>query len=245
MIVVAASVAARAETLNVAVASNFADPLREIARNFDASTGHKVQVSPGSSGKLYAQIINGAPYDLFLSADVRRPEMLEQQSRTVADSRATYAIGQLVAWSRDVEFADGTCIDGLESMGSKKLAIANPLLAPYGVAAKEYLLTRGLWDRLQDNVVYGQNITQALQFAVSGGASIAIVARSQIDGVEGLGKVCVLPVSHEAHEPILQQVVQLPSGANAEVATEFLDYLLGPESRAIISEYGYLLPEMP
>ena len=103
-----ANIAARAETLTVAVASNFAEPLREIAQRFDASTGHEVRVSPGSSGKLYAQIINGAPYDIFLSADARRPEMLEMESKIVAGSRRTYAIGQLVVWSRDVEFSDNT-----------------------------------------------------------------------------------------------------------------------------------------
>jgi len=237
-----ASVAARAETLTVAVASNFAEPLREIARHFDASTGHEVRVSPGSSGKLYAQIINGAPYDLFLSADARRPELLELESKTVVGSRTTYAIGQLVVWSRDEGFADGTCIDGLQNMGSRKLAIANPLLAPYGVAAKEYLLMRGLWDALQNNLVYGENIAQTLQYAASGGASIAIVAKSQIRSAEGFGDFCAVPIAADAHEPILQQVVQLTSAANAEVAAEFLEYLRAPESRAIISDYGYLLP---
>ena len=244
MIVASASVAARAETLTVAVASNFANPLREIARSFDADTGHVVRVSPGSSGKLYAQIINGAPYDLFLSADARRPEMLEKESRIVVGSRATYAIGQLVAWSRDVEFVDEGCLDGLKNLGNRKLAIANPLLAPYGIAAKEYLLSIGLWDSLQDNIVYGENISQTLQFAVSGGASIAIVAKSQVGSIDDIPKVCVLPVTNEAHEPVLQQVVQLTSAANAGVAAEFLEYLQGPESRAIIAEYGYLLPEV-
>ena len=237
-------IAARAETLTVAVASNFAEPLREIVRLFDANTGHKVRVSPGASGKLYAQIINGAPYDLFLSADARRPKMLEKEFKTVAGSRTTYAIGQLVVWSRDEGFADGTCIDGLQSMGSKKLAIANPLLAPYGVAAKEYLRKRGLWDALQNNLVYGENISQTLQFAASGGASIAIVAKSQMRSVEEFGGSCAVPITGDAHEPILQQAVQLASAENADVAAEFLDYLRAPESRAIISAYGYLLPEV-
>lgn len=243
-ITVLASVAARAETLTIAVASNFAEPLREIARHFDASTGHDVRVSPGSSGRLYAQIINGAPYDLFLSADVRRPEMLEQESKIVAGSRTTYAIGQLVAWSRDVEFADNTCLDGLEYLGNRKLAIANPLLAPYGIAAKEYLLARGLWQGLQDNLVLGENVAQTLQYAASGGASIAIVAKSQIRSAEDFGDVCILPIASDDHKPVLQQLVQLLNAANNEVAAEFIVYLRGPESRAIIAEYGYLLPEL-
>ena len=128
-------------------------------------------------------------------------------------------------------------------MGSKKLAIANPLLAPYGVAAKEYLLARGLWDALQNNLVYGENIAQTLQYAASGGASIAIVAKSQIHNVRGFGNICAVPIEGDAHGPILQQVVQLASAANADVAAEFLEYLRAPESRAIISDYGYLLPE--
>ena len=243
-IAVLASVAARAETLTIAVASNFAEPLREIARHFDASTGHDVRVSPGSSGKLYAQIINGAPYDLFLSADARRPEMLEQESRIVVGSRTTYAIGQLVVWSRDVKFDDDTCLDGLENLGSKKLAIANPLLAPYGIAAKEYLLKRGLWEGLQDNLVLGENVAQTLQYAASGGASIAIVAKSQIRSAKGFSEVCVSPIAGGDHDPVLQQLVQLENAANDEVAAKFVAYLRGPESRAIIAEYCYLLPEL-
>jgi molybdate transport system substrate-binding protein len=238
------SVAARAETLTVAVASNFAEPLREIAQRFDASTGHEVRVSPGSSGKLYAQIINGAPYDVFLSADARRPKMLELESKIVAGSRTTYAIGQLVIWSRDIDFADDTCLDGLEKLGKKKLAIANPLLAPYGIAAKQYLLTRGLWDGVQNNLVLGENVAQTLQYAASGGASIAIVAQSQIRSAEAFGEVCVLPIAADDHEPVLQQLVQLVGAANADVAAEFLEFLRAPETRAIISNYGYLLPEV-
>lgn len=232
-----------AETLTVAVASNFAEPLREIARNFDASTGHEVRVSPGSSGKLYAQIINGAPYDLFLSADASRPGLLEQESKIVAGSRITYAIGQLVVWSRDAGFANDSCIDGLRNLGSRKLAIANPRLAPYGIAAREYLRARGLWDALQDNLVYGENIAQTLQYAASGGASAAIISKSQVESAASFGEVCVLPISGDAHEPILQQAVQLERAANTRLAEEFLEYLQGPESRAIISDFGYLLPE--
>lgn len=237
-------VAARAETVTIAVASNFAEPLREIARHFDASTGHNVRVSPGSSGKLYAQIINGAPYDLFLSADARRPEMLEKESRIVIGSRTTYAIGQLVIWSREQEFANGTCIDGLQNMGNRKLAIANPLLAPYGIAAKTYLQKRELWDALQQNLVYGENIAQTLQFAASGGASIAIIAKSQMRSVEEFSDACAVTIAGDEHGPILQQLVQLANAENADVAEEFLDYLRAPQSRAIIAAYGYLLPEV-
>ena len=201
------------------------------------------QVVPGSSGKLYAQIINGAPFDVFLSADARRPEMLEAKSLTVDGSRFTYAVGQLVLWSRDRDFADGGCMHGLQNLGRKKLAIANPLLAPYGVAAKEYLVARGLWDELQDNLVYGENIAQTLQYATSGNAGIAMIANSQRQQAEGFEGVCAVPIAAGMHSEILQQVVELSGASDEVVAGQFLEFLRGPESRAIISAHGYELQE--
>ena len=243
LIAILASVGVHADMLTVAVASNFAETLRDIASIFEAQSGHDVRVVPGSSGKLYAQIINGPPFDVFLSADTRRPEMLEAKSLTVDGSRFTYAIGQLVLWSRDRDFADGGCMDGLQNLGQKKLAIANPLLAPYGVAAKEYLVARGLWDEVQDNLVYGENIAQTLQYATSGNASVAMIANSQRQQAEGFEVVCALPIAAGMHSEILQQVVELSGAADEIVAGQFLEFLRGPESRAIISAHGYELQE--
>ncbi len=243
MIALIVSVGVHADTLTVAVASNFSEALRAIAAEFKGQTGHEVHVSPGSSGKLYAQIINGAPYDILLSADAHRPEMLERESMIAAGSRFTYAIGQLVLWSRDSDFADNACIDGLRELGKKKLAIANPLLAPYGLAAKQYLVARGLWNEVQENLVYGENIAQTFQYAVSGNASIAVISTSQLGGAENFAPVCVVPIPASAHDAILQQAVQLARSPNARAAREFLSFLRGPESRAIIVEHGYLLPE--
>jgi molybdate transport system substrate-binding protein len=244
LIATLATVAVRADTLTVAVASNFAETLRGIASKFEMRTGHEVRVIPGSTGKLYAQIINGAPFDVFLSADGRRPEMLEAQSLSVDGTRFTYAIGQLVLWSRDSDFADGACLDGLQKLGKKRLAIANPLLAPYGVAAKEYLVASGLWEKVQGNLVYGENIVQTLQYAATGNASIALIANSQLEQAQRFDGVCALPIAAGAHSEILQQVVELAAASDALLAGQFLEFLRGSESRAIISAHGYLLPEL-
>ena len=243
LIAILATMGVRADTLTVAVASNFAEPLRGIASMFAAQTGHEVRVIQGSSGKLYAQIVNAAPIDVFLSADTARPEMLEAQSLTVAGSRFTYAIGRLVLWSRDSDFADGACLDGLRKLGKKKLAIANPLLAPYGAAAKEYLQASGMWDELQSNLVYGENIAQTLHYAVTGNASFAFIANSQLEQAKDFDGVCAIAIDAGAHGEILQQVVELTAASDAALAGKFLEFLRGPESRAIISAHGYQLPE--
>lgn len=243
LIAILATVGVRADTLTVAVASNFAETLRSIASVFAEKTDHEVRVIQGSSGKLYAQIINGAPFDVFLSADSHRPEMLEARSLTVAGSRFTYAIGQLVLWSRDSEFADDACLKGLQKLGQKKLAIANPLLAPYGVAAKEYLQASGMWDELQSNLVYGENIAQTLHYAVTGNASFALIANSQLEQAKNFDGVCAIVIDAGAHGEISQQVVELTAASDAALAGKFLEFLRGPESRAIISAHGYQLPE--
>lgn len=243
MIALIASVGVQADTLTVAVASNFSEALRDIAAKFTQQTGHEVLVSPGSSGKLYAQIVNGAPYDIFLSADAHRPKLLEQESMIIAGSRFTYAIGQLLLWSRDQDLASGACNDRLQNLGQKKLAIANPLLAPYGLAAKQYLVASGLWDKVQENLVYGENIAQTFQYAVSGNASIAMISPSQLGKVKDVAAVCAVPVPAGAHDEILQQAVQLARSLKPNAAGEFLSFLRGSESRAIIRKHGYLLPE--
>ena len=239
-----ATAGVRADTLNVAVASNFVDVLRTIVPQFEAQSGHVVNIIPGASGKLYAQIVNGAPFDVFLSADLRRPEMLEADSLIVAGSRFTYAIGQLVIWSRDQEFAASNCVDALQNLGRKKLAIANPLLAPYGVAAKEYLVGRGLWGALQAKLVFGENIAQTLQFATSGNASVAVIAHSQLQRADDFGTTCTAVISTDEHGPILQQAVELAATSDTGAAIEFLEFLRSSDSRETIFAHGYLLPEL-
>ena len=239
-----ATAGVRADTLNVAVASNFADVLRTIVSKFEAQSDHEVNIIPGSSGKLYAQIANGAPFDVFLSADARRPEMLEADSLIVAGSRFTYAIGQLAIWSRDHEFAGSNCVDVLQGLGRKKLAIANPLLAPYGLAAKEYLAGRGLWGTVQANLVFGENIAQTLQYATSGNASVAVIANSQLQRADEFGTTCTAVISADEHGPILQQAVELAATSDTRAASEFLKFLRSADSRNTIAAHSYLLPEL-
>ena len=242
LIVMLACVSARGDGLKIAVASNFAEPLREITRLYGERSGHEVSVHVASTGHLYAQIVNGAPYDVFLSADAWRPERLEQESLVVPGSRFTYAIGQLLVWSRDPDLAGKSCADSLRHLGREKLAIANPLLAPYGAAAQQYLEKHGLWGAVQPNLVLGQNIAQAFQYAASGNARIAIISTSQRAVAKDFDVTCMEPISALDHDAIRQQAVQLDSAPNPELATRFLDFLRGAESHAIISAYGYLLP---
>ena len=237
-----ASVSTRGDGLKIAVASNFAAPAREITSLFSEQSGHEVSVHVASSGHLYAQIVNGAPFDVFLSADVRRPERLEQESLVAPGSRFTYAIGQLLIWSRNPDLVGKSCADSLHQLGRGKLAIANPRLAPYGAAAKQYLEKHALWSAVQPNLVLGQNIAQTFQYAASGNATIALISTAQLAVANDFDTTCVERISALDHDAIRQQAVQLESAANPEVATRFLEFLRTAESHAIISTYGYLLP---
>ncbi|MDJ0656101.1 MAG: molybdate ABC transporter substrate-binding protein [Xanthomonadales bacterium] len=220
----------RAEVITVAVAANFQQPAREIVEVFAAHTGHRVVLSSASTGKHYAQIINGAPFDLFLAADRRRPEMLEQQGFDHAP-RLTYAVGRLVLWSPD---ADQTAEGRLRSGQFDYLAIANPRTAPYGTAAREALDNLGLWQSVRDRLVTGESVTQALQFALSGNAQLALVARSQVGLLDPAGSRWL--VSESLHQPIEQQAIAL-NGSPTTLA--LLRFLRSEESRTIISRHGY------
>lgn len=235
----------RADTALVAVASNFAEPLREIAANFSAQSDHELRISVGASGHLYAQIVNGAPFDIFLSADSQRPVLLEQASLTKPGTRFTYAIGTLVFWARNDTRRAATCGAELKNPGKRKLAIANPALAPYGAAARQVLIKRGLWESLQGNVVVGQNISQALHFAFSGNADMALLARSQLRAFAGADIGCTVNIQGTEHDAILQQGVLLARGAGNSAAEAFLDYLQGAKARAVIAAYGYRLAVRP
>ena len=153
--------------------------MHELGERFEADTGVSVQVSSASSGTLYAQITNGAPFDVLLAADVERPRLLEASGHGVAGSRFTYAIGQLVLWSRSLVSAGADCRQRLENLGKQRLAMANPETAPYGTAARETLLHLDLWERVQPRLVVGENIAQTLQFVASGNASLGFIAATQ------------------------------------------------------------------
>ena len=235
--------AVSADPLTIAVASNFVPVAEEIVAQFKAQTGHEVRISSGSTGKLYAQISNGAPYDVFLSADSERPALLEANRLGVAGTRMTYAIGSLVLWSRDPKFEDSDCRMHLENLGRDHLAIANPETAPYGVAAREFLLEVGLWERVRPQLVYGENISQTLQFAATGNASIGLISKSQSLDSRLPVATCQWPVPQSAHRELEQQALVLERATGNTVAVKFLNYLASPSAHEIIARYGYAVPE--
>jgi molybdate transport system substrate-binding protein len=229
---------ALAGEVRVAVASNFAEAMTDIAQRFEASTGHNVKLSSGSTGKHYAQIRNGAPFDLFFAADARRPDLLERAGLAKAGSRFTYAVGKLVLWSPDPNYVDA---EGkiLEQGDFRHLAIANPKLAPYGRAAQEVLEGRGLWHVLSSRIVRGENIGQAYQFIKSGNAELGFVAYSQIKRPDRPPEGSVWDVPQSSYSPIEQQAVLINDN---DAARAFLSFVRQIEISALIREYGYRTP---
>ena len=235
-----ATVAARAAEVQVAVASNFTGPMQRIAAIFEAETGHKALLSFGSTGAFYAQIRNGAPFQLLLSADDETPARLEREGATVAGSRFTYAIGRLVLWSAQPGVVDDKG-EVLRRSGEGRIALANPRLAPYGSAAIEALTALGLLQSLQPRFVQGENIAQTYQFAATGNAQLGFVSMSQVmvDGKLAKGSGWVVPAS--LHRPIRQDAVVLAAGKNNAAAAALAAYLQGDKARAIIRSFGYEL----
>lgn len=221
------------ETVRVAVASSFMDTAAVLGTAFQRDTGIEVRLSAGSTGKLYAQIINGAPFDVFLAADIERPALLEQSGRAVAGSGRVYARGRLVIWSASAR----DCLGVLREDAAGKVAIANPVTAPYGRAASEFLQDIGAWERVSQRMVYGQNATQALQFAATGNTAVAIVARSQVNSPALPPAACRYEVPEARHSPIAQQAVL--TNAESEAGQRFLDFLLSEAARRIIERSGY------
>jgi len=232
---------ALADTLTIAVASNFAPVARKIVDLYEAGHGDSVVLVRGSTGKLYAQIANGAPFDVFLAADVERPRKLEEDGHAVNGSRFTYAVGRLVIWSRDPRLEGRDCRDVLAD-ADFTVAIANPLLAPYGSAAREYLTHSGLWEDVRQRLIIGENIAQTLQFVAAGGASIGFVAASQLAAPVLPEATCTASVPAGTHAPIEQQAVLLANTDNRAAAESFLAFLQRDDVRALIRRKGYSLP---
>lgn len=224
--------------IRVAVAANFASTLKVLAKGFRSETGHRVQISPGSTGKHYAQIRNGAGFDIFLAADSARPERLEAEGVGVVGSRFTYAVGRLALWVPR-ETGLGPADEYLRSAGFRRLAIANPRLAPYGLAAQQVLEAWQLWGPLQARLVKGENAAQAYQFVATGNAPAGLVALSQLRaGGAPAGTYRLIPEG--LHQPIRQQALLLRPGAAAEA---FLRYLGGRAATAVIRAAGYQVPD--
>ncbi|WP_374328292.1 molybdate ABC transporter substrate-binding protein [Azonexus sp.] len=235
-----AAVGAHAAEVQVAVAANFTAPAQQIAAEFERQTGHKAVLSFGATGKFYAQIVNGAPFEVFLAADDTTPARLEKEGQAVAGTRFTYAVGTLVLWSAKPDFVDAKG-DILNKGSFNKLAIANPKTAPYGAAAIETLSKMKLLAAVQPKFVQGENIAQTFQFASTGNADLGFVALSQVfkDGKLTAGSAWIVPGA--MHEPILQDAVILGKGKDKPAAQAFLDYLKTPRAHAIITSFGYAL----
>lgn len=225
----------------MAVASNFAETARILASDYEEATGHEVRIVQGSTGKLHAQIVNGAPFDVFLSADVERASSIP----SVEDGRFIYAVGRLVIWSGDSALTGEDCFAALTGANTTRIAIANPALAPYGKAARQFLETRSLWERLQPDLVYGENAAQALQFAATGNARIAFVAESQVLHGALPRTACLAAASLADDTQLAQQAVLLRRAASNAAARGFFEYLRGESGRAIIEGRGYDLADAP
>jgi molybdate transport system substrate-binding protein len=230
-----AAAPAWAADVQVAVAANFTEPAKEIAAAFEAKTHDHLVLSFGSSGQFYTQVTQGAPFEVFLSADADRPTRMEKEGLGVPGTRFTYAIGRLVLFSKTPGLVDDK--GAVLSKGSfNKISIADPAAAPYGVAAVQTMTKLGVYAALSPKIVKGSSITQAFQFVQSGAAELGFVALSQVINEQG-GSRWEVPTSY--HAPIDQQAILLFKGDKDPAARAFMKYLRGPEALAIIRRYGY------
>ncbi len=227
-----------AAEVQVAVAANFAGPMQKIATEFEKDTGHKALLSFGASGQFYAQIKNGAPFEVFLSADDEKPAQLEKDGSAIGGTRFTYAIGKLVLWSSKPGFVDDKG-NILEKASFSHLAIANPKTAPYGAAAMEVLKARGLTEALAPKAVQGENISQTYQFVATGNAELGFVALSQVfkDGKISDGSAWL--VQENLYSAIRQDAVVLSKGKANAAVDALMSYLKSDKTKAIIRSYGY------
>ena len=229
-----------ADAISVAVAANFTAPMQQIATAFEKETGHKVQAAYGATGKFYAQIKNGAPFELLLSADDVTPARLIKERAAVAGSPFTYAIGKLVLWSAKPAVVDGAGAV-LKNGGFAHLALANPKLAPYGAAAVEVMKALDVYDTVQTKLVTGESIGQTHQFISTGNALLGFVALSQVlkDG-KMEGSAWIVPA--RLYAPIRQDAVILEKGKGKPAAEALMQYLKSDKAKAIIQSFGYALP---
>jgi len=230
----------KAAEVTIAVASNFAKPMKQLVNEFERETGHQAKLSYASSGKFYAQIQHGAPYDVFLSADHEKPQKLIQLGLAVDDSLFTYAVGRLALWSVDSKYIDDQG-NALKQGKFKHLAMADPKLAPYGLAAQQTLKVLSLFESLQPKIVQGENISQTYQFVFTGNAKLGFVAWSQIVDAKTAqlksGSAWLVPTHY--HDPIQQQAVLLKRAKDKPAAQAFITFLQSEKAQAIIQSAGY------
>ena len=231
---------ATAEQATVAVAANFASPMEKLVSDFERTTAHDVTTVLGSTGQLYAQILNGAPYDVFLAADHQRPALLGRRGPAESGTQFTYALGQLVLWTAEPRLVSDFSLDALTMDDYRHLAIANPLLAPYGLAAMEVLEHLGLWESHQPRIVRGENIGQAFSMVSTRNAELGLIALSLAMTYVGPATYATIPP--EYYEPIRQDAILLSHGRENAAAVAFLDFLNEASARRIILASGYRLP---
>jgi len=219
----------------IAVATNFLETAQKLEAAFEAETDYTIDLVSGSTGQLYTQIINGAPYDVFLSADAARVTKLIEGGRGLKETRITYAVGRLVLYGSEARQSR----EGVLKAGDfKRLAIANPDLAPYGLAAQETLMFMNLYESVSDKIVYGQNVGQAFGLVKTKNAELGLVALSQMENL--IGRYSIIPKTH--HSPIKQDAVLLVTRKNNKSATAFLNYLKLSHAKNIIQSSGYEVP---
>ncbi len=228
----------QAAELSVAVAANFTAPMQKIAKAFEKETGHTLALSFGSTGKFYAQIKNGAPFEVLFAADDETPARLEREGHGVGGTRFTYAIGKLVLWSKQPGLVDDKG-DVLRRGLFDRIALADPKLAPYGAAAMDTLNKLGLTETLRSKFVQGENIGQTYQFVATQNAPLGFVALSQVfaDGRVTEGSAWMVPET--LHDPIRQDALILAKGKDNPAAPELMRYLKGESAKSIIRSYGY------
>jgi molybdate transport system substrate-binding protein len=237
MLLIAGGTVALADEATIASASNFRKALEALVPEFEASTGHRITITTGSTGQLYAQIVNGAPYDVFLAADQERPRLLVQQGLGIAGSVFTYAVGRLALWSRDPGRVSEDLLTTLPDSGFRWFALAEPAVAPYGAAARQTLESLGAWEPIAARAVRSQNVAQAFAMIETGNAELGLVALSQALDYAGAASYVIVPSG--LHEPIRQDAVLLGRGADNAAALAFLDWLRSPATAASVERFGY------
>jgi len=225
----------QADEMRIAVASNFTSAIKALVQKFEAQSTHKTKLIFGSTGRHYAQIKNGAPFDIFFAADSKRPELLEKEGLSIADSRFTYALGKLILWSPKAGFVDEQA-QVLEQGNFYHIAVANPKLAPYGKAAQEVLKTYKLWEALKPKMVRGENIAQTFQFVKSANAQLGFVALSQIKHLPKNEQGSWWDIPASLYSPIKQQAVLLNKSPSAKA---FVDFIKSEEGKNTILSFGY------
>lgn len=234
-----APLAAHADDATIAVAANFTAPAEALQRVFEQRSTHHLRFTSGSTAQLYAQIANGAPLDALLSADREHVDQLITAGLADGSLRFTYAIGKLALWTRETDKFKPLDLNSLARADYRWLAIANPELAPYGLAAEQALRRLGLWDSLQSRIVRGESIAQAFALAETRNANLAFVALSQVIAYKDKSAAASFEVPQELYEPIDQDAALLKRASGNAAARAFLEFLRGPDARRVIQEFGY------